>query len=124
MVSVKFQFWLMKFPNPRHEDGRFSAYREKELLFDCGVIDTAGSGVVHAVGGIVALSAAVGSCNGSRQGIRAVAHKPDTVRSVGAAASCLKRSHECTELTVACHSGGKHHLDRPATPAVLLLAPR
>ena len=62
--------------------------------------------------------------NGSTQGIRPVAHKPDTVRSVGAAASCLKRSHECTELTAACHSGGKHHLDRPATPAVLLLAPR
>ena len=57
--------------------------------------------------------------NGSRQGIRAVAHKPDTVRSVGAAASCLKRSHECTELTAAYHSGGKHNLDRPAAPALL-----
>lgn len=40
-------------------NGWFSPYREKQLLFDCGVIDVAGSGVVHATGAVVALSAAV-----------------------------------------------------------------
>jgi len=41
------------------ENGRFSAWREKNLFFDCGVLDLAGSGVIHATAGIIALSAAV-----------------------------------------------------------------
>ena len=38
---------------------RFSAYREKRMLFDCGVVDIGGSGVIHITGAVVALSAAV-----------------------------------------------------------------
>mmetsp|Transcript_55605 Transcript_55605/g.153475 ORF Transcript_55605/g.153475 Transcript_55605/m.153475 type:complete len:645 (+) Transcript_55605:162-2096(+) len=41
------------------ENGWFSPYREKKLLFDCGVVDTAGAGVVHTTGAVVALAAAV-----------------------------------------------------------------
>lgn len=39
--------------------GWASAWREDDLLFDCGVIDFAGSGVVHMTGGIAALCAAI-----------------------------------------------------------------
>ncbi|CAM9194013.1 unnamed protein product, partial [Ascophyllum nodosum] len=39
--------------------GWASAWREEDLLFDCGVIDFAGSGVVHMTGGIAALCAAI-----------------------------------------------------------------
>jgi len=38
--------------------GRLSPYRHSRLLFDCGVIDFAGSGVVHITGGCAALIAA------------------------------------------------------------------
>lgn len=40
-------------------EGWASAWREDDLLFDCGVIDFAGSGVVHMTGGIAALCAAI-----------------------------------------------------------------
>lgn len=39
-------------------EGWASAFRGDDLLFDCGVIDFAGSGVVHSVGGLAALVAA------------------------------------------------------------------
>merc|ERR1719408_1235098 len=38
--------------------GWASAWREEDLLFDCGVIDFAGSGVVHMTGGVAAFTAA------------------------------------------------------------------
>ncbi|CAM9900198.1 unnamed protein product [Ascophyllum nodosum] len=40
-------------------EGWASAFREEDLLFNCGVIDFAGSGVVHMTGGIAALCAAI-----------------------------------------------------------------
>ena len=39
--------------------GWASAWVEEDLLFDCGVIDFAGSGVVHMTGGVAALCAAI-----------------------------------------------------------------
>lgn len=39
--------------------GWASAWVDSDLLFDCGVIDFAGSGVVHMTGGIAALCAAI-----------------------------------------------------------------
>mmetsp|Transcript_37469 Transcript_37469/g.101546 ORF Transcript_37469/g.101546 Transcript_37469/m.101546 type:complete len:479 (+) Transcript_37469:533-1969(+) len=43
-----------------NEAGMFSAYRESgSLLFDCGTIDFAGSGVLHLCGGLVALVASL-----------------------------------------------------------------
>ncbi|CAM9265764.1 unnamed protein product [Ectocarpus fasciculatus] len=39
--------------------GWASAWVEEDLLFDCGVIDFAGSGVVHMTGGLAALAAAI-----------------------------------------------------------------
>ncbi|CAN0382183.1 unnamed protein product, partial [Ectocarpus sp. 8 AP-2014] len=39
--------------------GWASAWRETDLLFGCGVIDFAGSGVVHMTGGLAALCAAI-----------------------------------------------------------------
>lgn len=40
-------------------EGWASAWVESDLLFDCGVIDFAGSGVVHMTGGVAALCAAI-----------------------------------------------------------------
>jgi len=40
-------------------DGWATAFRENDLLNDCGVIDFAGSGVVHMTGGVAALVAAI-----------------------------------------------------------------
>ncbi|KAH8071968.1 ammonium transmembrane transporter [Aureococcus anophagefferens] len=40
------------------DNGRMSPYREKRLAFGCGLIDFAGSGVVHMTGGLSALVAA------------------------------------------------------------------
>ncbi|KAJ8605450.1 hypothetical protein CTAYLR_003297 [Chrysophaeum taylorii] len=37
------------------EDGRFSAWRSNRLFAGCGVVDFAGSGVVHMTGGLAAL---------------------------------------------------------------------
>ncbi|CBJ33346.1 ammonium transporter (ISS) [Ectocarpus siliculosus] len=39
--------------------GWASAWVDEDLLFDCGVIDFAGSGVVHMTGGLAALAAAI-----------------------------------------------------------------
>ena len=39
--------------------GYFSAWRDKSLLFNCGVVDFAGSGVIHVCGAGVALSASL-----------------------------------------------------------------
>eukprot|EP00968_Pinguiococcus_pyrenoidosus_P016190 scaffold1534_cov267-Pinguiococcus_pyrenoidosus.AAC.11 len=39
-------------------DGWLTAFRDDDLLLDCGVIDFAGSGVVHMTGGVAALVAA------------------------------------------------------------------
>ncbi|KAH8048482.1 ammonium transmembrane transporter [Aureococcus anophagefferens] len=48
------------------DNGRMSPYREKRLAFGCGLIDFAGSGVVHMTGGLSALVAAyfIGARNG------------------------------------------------------------
>ncbi|KAJ8601165.1 hypothetical protein CTAYLR_008272 [Chrysophaeum taylorii] len=37
------------------DDGRFSPYRSRRLVGGCGVVDVAGSGVVHVTGGVAAL---------------------------------------------------------------------
>lgn len=39
-------------------EGRFSPYRNQRLFAGCGVVDFAGSGVVHMTGGVAALAAA------------------------------------------------------------------
>ena len=39
-------------------DGWLNAFKSKDLLFDCGMIDFAGSGVVHMTGGVAGLMGA------------------------------------------------------------------
>mmetsp|Transcript_57761 Transcript_57761/g.116069 ORF Transcript_57761/g.116069 Transcript_57761/m.116069 type:complete len:527 (+) Transcript_57761:172-1752(+) len=60
-VVFVFLYSLIVYPLIVHwtwsNDGFLSAHRDKDLLYGCGVLDFAGSGVVHVVGGACALMA-------------------------------------------------------------------